>query len=193
MVSDRILGRSREAAQNQLDNGGPVWAALLKSFAQVEKQCTDTWKKVAEQVPEILARHVLVGQVGVFLAALYQLMCTQQQGITSMVVAQARVPVHLGVHSWATQAALAQLFAQVILGLGSLDHFIPAISPGSAQISQLATPAGLVQYTPIPPDGSTMVSTGLFPRKQIRSDGTANCPILLGNVAIWVRMTLSAK
>ena len=37
-----------------------------------------------------MAQHVLEGQVGVFLAALYQLICTQQQGITSMVVAQAR-------------------------------------------------------------------------------------------------------
>ena len=45
-----------------------------------------TLKKVADQVPEIMAQHVLEGQVGVFLAALYQLICTQQQGVTSMVV-----------------------------------------------------------------------------------------------------------
>ena len=99
--NDRILGRSREAAQNQLQDGGPVQVALLQSLAQVEAQCVATWEKVTNQVPEILAQHVPKGLVGVFLATLYQLICTQQQGIISMVVAQARVPVHLGVHSWA--------------------------------------------------------------------------------------------
>ena len=72
---------------------------------------------MANRVPEILEKHVPVGQVGVFLAALYQLMCTQQQGITSMVVAQAGVPVHLGIHSWGTEVSLTRLFAQVIPGL----------------------------------------------------------------------------
>ena len=102
VVSDRILAWSRQATQNHLPNGGPVQAALLESFARVEAQCAATWEKVTKRVPEILAQHMPEGQVGVFLAALYQLMCTQQQGITSMVVAQAGVPVHLRVHSWAT-------------------------------------------------------------------------------------------
>ena len=77
-------------------------------------------RKLPIKVLEILAQHIPEGQVGVFLAALYQLMCTQQQGITSMVVTQAGVPVHLGVHSSATQASMTWLFAQVIPGLGSL-------------------------------------------------------------------------
>ena len=105
--------------------------ALLESFAQVEAQCVVTWEKVTKWVPEILAKHVPEGQVGVFLAALYQLMCTQQQGITSMVVAQARVPIHLGVHSWDAQASMTWLFAQVIPGLGSLS----GLSPTSANAS----------------------------------------------------------
>ena len=78
-----------------------------------------------------MAQHIPEGQVGVFLAALYQLMCTQQQGITSMVVAQARVPVHLGVHSWAMQASMTRLFAQVIPGLGSFSGSAPASIAGS--------------------------------------------------------------
>ena len=100
MISDRILGRSRQATQQKLPDGGPVWAALLELFTWVEAQCAVTWEKVTKWVPEILAKHVLEGQVGVFLAALYQLMCMQQQGITSIVFAQAGIPVHLGVHSW---------------------------------------------------------------------------------------------
>ena len=74
--------------------------ALLESFTQVEAQCAITWEKVANCVLEILAQHIPEGQVGVFLAALCQFMCMQQQEITSMVVTQAGVPVHLGVHSW---------------------------------------------------------------------------------------------
>ena len=105
VVSDRILTRSQEVAQNQFPDGGPIRAALFQSFTWVDEQCTNTWEKFANQVLEILAQHVPEGQVGVFLAALYQLMCTQQQWITSMVVAQAGVPVHLGVHSWATTAS----------------------------------------------------------------------------------------
>ena len=146
-------------------------------------QCAATWEKVTKRVLEILAQYVLEGQVDVFLAALYQLMCMQQQGITSMVVTQARVPVHLGVHSWATQASMTQLFAQVILGLGSLSGLSPANTTTSigAQMAQPAVPAEQVEYVVIPPDGNTMVKTSLFPRKQVRCDGSAAWPIYLGN------------
>ena len=181
VISDRILDRSHQATQNQLQDGGPVQKALLESFARVEKQCAITREKVANKVPEILAQHVPESQVGVFLAALYQLMCTQQQGITSMVVTQAGVPVHLGVHSWAMQVAMTQLFAQVIPGLGSLSGLSPVTTPMGAHTAQLAAQTEQVQYTAIPSEGSTMVSTGLFPGKQVRCDGMATRPIYLGN------------
>ena len=157
--------------------------ALLESFARVEVQCAVTWEKVTKWVPEILAQHMLEGQVGVFLATLYQLMCTQQQGITSMVVAQARVPIHLGVHIWAAQASMTRLFAQVIPGLGSLSCLSLASTNASigTQTPQLAVPTEQVQYIAIPPEGSTMVSTSLFPGKQVRSNGLAARPIYLGN------------
>ena len=114
-----------------------------------------------------MAQHVPEGQVGVFLAALYQLIYTHQQGITSMVVAQAGIPVHLGVNNWATTASMTQLFAQVIPGQGSLHRCTMA----SKQI----------EYTPIAPKGCTMVSTSLFPREQVQDEGTATRPIYLGN------------
>ena len=140
-----------------------------------------TWEKVANQVLEILAQHIPEGQVGVFLAALYQLMCTQQQGITSMVVTQAGVPVHLGVHSSATQASMTWLFAQVIPGLGSLDGSSLATITGSTQMSHPMAVMEEVQYMPIPPEGNMMVPVGLFPGKLARRDGTANHSIYLGN------------
>ena len=167
VVSDQILARSREVAKNKFPDGGPIWTALLKSFAKVEEWCMRTLKKVADQVPEIMAQHVPEGQVGVFLAALYQLICTQQQGITSMVVAQAGVPVHLGVTNWATTASMTQLFAQVIPGLGSLHGF-------TAVLEQ-------IKYTPIAPKGCLMVPTLLFPGEQVWEEGTATRPIYLGN------------
>ena len=120
VVSDQILGRTRQTNQSHLQDRGPVRAAILESFARVEEKCASTWEAVANRVQEILAQHILESQICVFLAALYQLMCTQQQGITSMVIAQAGVPVHLWVHSWAVQSAMTQLFTQVIPGLGSL-------------------------------------------------------------------------
>ena len=183
MVSDRILGWSQQATLQNLPDGGPIWAALLESFARVEAQCAATWEKVTKWVPEILAQHVPEGQVGVFLATLYQLMCTQQQGITCLVVAQAGVPIHLGVHSWAAQVSMTRLFAQVIPGLGSLS----GLNPGRANASlgtnttQPAASAKKVQYTVIPLDGSTMVLASLFPGKQVQSDGSATQPIYLRN------------
>ena len=142
VISDRILGHSCQMAKSHLSNRGPVWAVLTESFAQVETQCADVWMKVADQVPGILIWHVPAGQVGMFLATLYQLMCTQQQGIAAMVVTHARVPVHLGIHNWATQVALIRLFAQVILGLGSLTHACPVVQPISIwDVLQLAQAA----------------------------------------------------
>ena len=167
VVSDRILVQSREVAKDKFLDGGPIRTALLKSFAKVEERCMWALKKVADQVPEIMAQHVPEGQVGVFLAALYQLICTQQQGITSMVVAQAGVPVHLGVKNWATTASMTWLFAQVILGLGSLHGCTVALEQ--------------IKYMPIPPKGSTMVPTSSFPREQVWDEGTATHPIYLGN------------
>ena len=120
VISDWILTQSREVAKNKFLDGGPIRTALLQSFAKVEEWCTQTLEIVADQVPEIMAQHVPEGQVGVFLAALYQLICAQQQGITLMVVAQVGVPVHLGVNNWATMASMTRLFTQVIPGLGSL-------------------------------------------------------------------------
>ena len=167
MVSDQILVRSREVAKDKFLDGGPIQTALLQSFAKVEERCMQTLKKVADQVPEIMAQHIPEGQVGVFLAALYQLICTQQQGITSMVVTQAGVPVHLGINNWATTASMTQLFAQVIPGLGSLHGCTAAPEQ--------------IEYTPIPPKGSTMVLTSSFPGEQVWVEGAATCPIYLGN------------
>ena len=69
-----------------------------------------------------MARHVPAGQAQVFLNAVYQLLYTQYQAITTMVVTQTGPPVHSGMHNWATQASLTQLFTQVVPALGSLEH-----------------------------------------------------------------------
>ena len=46
-----MLGRSQElVAKAKPGDGGAIWAALLQSFGQVEKQCAETWDKVANQV-----------------------------------------------------------------------------------------------------------------------------------------------
>ena len=81
VISDQILTWSRQVAKNKFPDGGPIQTALLQSFAKVEEWCMRTLEIVADQVPKIMAQYVPEGQVGVFLAALYQLICTQQQGI----------------------------------------------------------------------------------------------------------------
>ena len=111
------------------------------------------------------------------------LVSTQQQRITSMVVAQAGVPIHLGVHSWAAQASMTWLFTQVIPGLDSLSGLSSTNTTASigTQTPQPAVPTEQVEYVAIPPDGSTMVKTSLFPGKQVRCDDSVAQPIYLGN------------
>ena len=168
VVSDWILTQSQEVAQNQFPEKGLVWMALLQSFARVEEQCAHTLEKDANQVPEIMAQHVAEDQVGVFLAALYQLICTQQQGITSMVVAQAGVPLHLGDHTWAAMASMTRLFTQVILGLGSLP--LQPLSPGARQCQRKLSTCPYLQR------GTRWFQPGYFPES--RSVGMAWPPIL---------------
>ena len=42
VISTRILTRSREVAKDKFPDGGPVWTALLQSFAKVEEWCMRT-------------------------------------------------------------------------------------------------------------------------------------------------------
>ena len=97
---------------------------------------------------------------------------------------QARVPVHLGIHNWATQVVLTWLFAQVILGLGSLTQASPVTQPvGTRNVLQpsQAAPADTTVYTPIPPDRCIMVTAGLYPGGQTDGHSSSSHPIFLGN------------
>ena len=86
-VSNWILSLLNPMVVGLLTQGEPVRTALLESFAIVNLWCSSSWKKVADRIPDIMARHVLAGQAQVFLNVVYQLLCTQYQAITTMVVA----------------------------------------------------------------------------------------------------------
>ena len=62
---------------------------------------------------------------------------------------------------------MTQLFDQVIPGLGSLHRSTTAPEQ--------------MEYTPIPPKGSTMFPTSSFPGEQVQVEGTVTRPIYLGN------------
>ena len=98
-ISDRILSHPSQMTGSQPGQEGLVRTALLESFTLVDMQCASVWNEVADQVPKIMIRHIPAGQAGVFLTAVYQLLCSQHQGIMAMVVAQAGIPVHLGIHN----------------------------------------------------------------------------------------------
>ena len=167
--------------------GEPVRTALLESFAVVNARCSSFWKEVADQIPDIMARHVPAGQAQVFLNIVYQLLCTQYQGITTMVVTQTGPPVHSGMHSWATQVSLTWLFTQVVPALGSLEYSKLAIPSSGTWIAQQPQEEGITQaasvdmtaYMPIPPDGCIMVPKGQYPSGTVW--GSSSLPIYLGN------------
>ena len=134
-----------------------------------------------------MARHVPAGQAQVFLNIVYQLLCTQYQVITTMVVAQTSPPVRSGMHSWATQASLTRLFTQVVPGLGSLEHSKLAIPSSGTRIVQQPQEEGITRvasadttvYMPIPPDGCVMVPKGQCPSGTVRI--SSSLPIYSGN------------
>ena len=134
-----------------------------------------------------MARHIPAGQAQVFLNVVYQLLCTQYQAITNMVVAQTSPPVHSGMHNWATQASLTWLLTQVVLALRSLEHSKLAIPSSSTWIAPQHQEEGITQaasadttvYMPIPPDGCVMVPKGQYPSGTVW--GSSSLPIYLGN------------
>ena len=121
-ISNRILSLPNLMVASLLTQGVPVRTTLLESFAIMNTRCSSSWKEAADWIPDIMARHVLAGQAQVSLNAIYQLLSTQYQVITTMVVTQAGPQVHFGMHNWATQASVTQLLTQVVLGLGSWEH-----------------------------------------------------------------------
>ena len=133
-VSNRILSLPNPMVVGLLTEE-PVRTALLESFTVVNVRCSSSWKEVADWIPDIMARHVPAGQAQVFLNVIYQLLCTQYQVITTMVVTQTSPLVHSGMHNWATEASLTQLLTQVVLALGSLEPSEPVFPSGSIQIA----------------------------------------------------------
>ena len=185
-VSNRILSLPNPVVDQQA-LGELVKTALLESFAVANAQYSHSWEEVADRIPDIMTKHVLVDQAQMFLTAVHQLLCTQYQAITTMVAAQTGPLVRLGMHNWGTQASLTWLLAQAIPALGSLEHAIP-VNPSSGtrlapqpqkEWSSWAALANMTVYTPIPPNGSVMTPVGQFPSGTIQ--GSSSLPICLGN------------
>ena len=161
-ISNRILSLPNLVVGDQQALGEPVKTALLESFAVANAQCSHSWEEVADWIPDIMTKHVLVDQAQMFLAAVHQLLCTQYQAITTMVAAQTGPPVCFGMYNWGTQVSLTQLLAQAILALGSLEHAM-LVSPSTGtrptpqpqkERSSRAASANTTVYTPLPPHGS---------------------------------------
>ena len=186
-VSNYILSLPHPMVMIPPTQGEPVRTALLESFAIVNARCSSSWKEVADRIPDIMARHVPAGQAQVFLNAVYQLLCTQYQAITTMVVAQTGPPVHSGMHNWATQASLTQLLTPVFPAIESLEPSKPVIPSSNTQIAPQhqeegitrAASADMTVYMPIPPDGCVMVPKGQYPSCTVW--GSSSLPIYLGN------------
>ena len=186
-ISNQILSLLNLMVAGLPTQGEPVRTTLLESFAIVNARCSSSWKEVADRIPDIMARHVPAGQAQVFLNVVYQLLCTQYQAITTMVVTQTGPPVHSGMHNWATQASLTWLLTQVILALGSLEPSEPVFPSGNTQIAPQhqeegvtwAASADMTVYILIPPDGNVMVPQSQFPNGTVR--GSSSLPIYLGN------------
>ena len=186
-VSNQILSLPNPMVAGPLTQGEPVRTALMESFTIVNARCSSSWMEVADRIPDIMARHVPASQAQVFLNVVYQLLCTQYQAITTMVVAQTGPPVRSRMHNWATQASLTRLLTQVIPALGSLEPSEPVFPSGNTRITPQhqeegvtrAASANMTVYIPIPPDGNIMVPKSQFPNSTV--GGSSSLPIYLGN------------
>ena len=137
-VSNRILSLPHPVTGNPHILGELIKSALLESFAVANAQCSHSWEEVADWVPDIITRHILVDQTQTFLAAVHQLLCSQYQVLMTMVAAQTGPPVRLGMYSWGAQASLTRSFTRVIPALGSLEH------------TMLVNPSFSTRPTPLP-------------------------------------------
>ena len=144
-VSNWILSLPNPMVAGLLTQGEPVRTALLESFTIINVRCSSSWKEVADRMPDIMARHIPAGQAQVFLNVIYQLLCTQYQAITTMVVAQTGPPVRSGMHNWATQASLTWLLTQVVLALGPLEPSQPVFPSSSTRIAPQHQEEGVTQ------------------------------------------------
>ena len=186
-VSNQILSLLNPMVAGPPTQVEPVRTTLLESFAIINVRCSSSWKEVADRILDIMVKHVPAGQAQVFLNVIYQLLCTQYQAITNMVVAQTGPPVRSGMHNWATQTSLTRLLTQVVPALGSLQSSKPVFPSGSTQIVPQhqeegitrAASADMTIYTPIPPDGCVMVPKGQYPSSTVW--GSSSLPIYLGN------------
>ena len=88
------------------------------------------------------------------------------------------------------QVALTWLFAQVILGLGSLTHSVLAAPPvGTWSAQRLSweetdvrvASADTTVYTPIPPDGCVMIPKSQYPTGRTNICSSSSHPIFLSN------------
>ena len=95
-----------------------------------------------------------------------------------MVIAQARVPVNLGINNWAVQVSLARLLAQVIPGIRTLSHLSPAAQPGTTQVPQQPATTSAVQYTVILQKNTVSVPTEVW---EVNRKDTASQLIFLSN------------
>ena len=186
-VSNQILSLPNPMVKGLPTQGELVRTTLLESFAVVNAWCSSSWKEVADWIPDIMARHVPAGQAQVFLNVVYQLLCTQYQANTTMVVAQTDPPVRSGMHNWAAQASLTRRLTQMVLALRSLEHSKPAIPSSGTRIAPQHQEEGITRaastdmtvYLPIPPDGCVMVPKGQYPSSTVQ--GSSSLPIYLGN------------
>ena len=78
-VSNWILSLPHPMTGSPHILGEPVKSALLESFAVTNAQCSHSWEEVANRIPDIMTRNVLVDQTQTFLAAVHQLLCSQYQ------------------------------------------------------------------------------------------------------------------
>ena len=186
-VSNQILSLLNPMVMGPPTQGEPVRTTLLESFAIINAQCSSSWKEVADRILDIMARHIPAGQAQVFLNVVYELLCTQYQAITTMVVTQTGPLVHSGMHNWATQASLTRLLTQVVPALRSLEPSKLVFPSGSTRIAPQHQEEGVTWvasvdmtiYTPIPPDGCVMVPKGQYPSGTVR--GSSSLPIYLGS------------
>ena len=77
-ITKHILEHSKNIAEAEEASSGTVQSALEKSLEKAQEQCSATRAQVATLVLDIMECHVLVDQVGMFLGAIYQALCSQQ-------------------------------------------------------------------------------------------------------------------
>ena len=130
----------------------PLHDLMIQAFNAARKHIEDDFQSLHHKLPVLVHQHVPLAQAGVFLAAIFQIMCTYWQEMDNMVLSQTVMLAQVIPNMWGVQQG-------IIEGLSLLG---PPTCPASwpASLVKRVDRHPTKRATPVPPVTPVKSSSG---------------------------------